>query len=193
MSLFLFGCSIKYPPVNLYRLEQFSEKHHAKSTRSLSIIIAQPEAAEGYRSQQMSYVNKPLALNYFVHNAWTSAPAKMLSPLLQQSLQTTGYFHAIVTPPYSGLTDYRLDTQLLELQQNFLYHPSVVQLVVKIVLTRLNNDHVIASKIIKQQVNCPEETPYGGVIAANLAVKAFTGIATDFILKNVEFDQKSRK
>ncbi len=189
MQSLLIACSaIKIPASNQYKLAAFSNKQLTRQSVKLSILVNQPEAVAGYQTEQMLYVNKPFSLNAFVNNAWTDPPAAMLLPLIVQSLQRSGYFYAILSSPYAQQADYRLDTQLLELQQNFLKNPSVVDLVVKVVLTRVNDNHVVASRLISQHVCAPLETPYGGVIAANRATENFTAELTNFIIRHVKQD-----
>ena len=185
---FLIGCAVKTPVVNQYKLDAFSSKHAAHKRGSVSLLISQPEAVAAYQTEQMYYVKKPYGLNAFVRNSWVSSPANMLFPLLIQSMQNTGYFHAVVSAPYADKANYRLDTQIIELQQNFLVTPSVLEMTVKVVLTQLDDNRIIASRIICLRVNCPEDTPYGGVIAANQATKALTAMVSTFVITHIKQD-----
>lgn len=186
----LTACSpIKVPVSNQYSLEAFSggklKEHHTDR----SILVSQPEAMAGYQTEQMHYIQKPFALESFAHNAWISSPANMLYPLITQSLQQTGYFHAVASGPYADKADFRLDTQLIALKQNFLVKPSVVELVVKVELTHIADNHLLASRIISEHVPCMTDTPYGGVIAANQAVKSFTAKVAMFTVKQIKHYQ----
>ena len=134
----------------------------------------------------MRYIQKPFELESFVHNAWVSSPASMIYPLMVQSLQRTGYFYAVASGPYVDKADYRLDTQIISLQQSFLKKPSVEELVVKAMLTHVDDNRIVASRIFRQQVNCPIDTPYGGVLAANKATQAFTAELSAFVINNVK-------
>ena len=78
-----------------------------------------------------------------------------------------------------------MDTQLLTLEQNFLRKPSVIEFSVKVVLTHVSDNKVIASRIISEQIACPADTPYGGVIAANKATLQFTAIIADFVVSHI--------
>lgn len=187
----LASCSpIKTAITNQYKLESFSTKKMAVKQTHLSLLVSQPDAIAGYQTEQMLYTNKPFELTNFAHNAWISSPANMLYPLIIQSLQQSHYFYAIASGPDADKTDYRLDTQLFELQQNFLTKPSMVQLVAKIVLTHIPDNRVVSSRIITQRVPCPQDTPYGGVIAANQATAAFTATLSDFVVKQVKRDTR---
>jgi cholesterol transport system auxiliary component len=185
--LFLIGCSpVKMPVTNEYQLSAYNSKQLASKPRVSSLLVTAPEAAAGYQTQEMLYVKKPFQIDSFARNAWTDPPAEMLYPLLVQSLQRSGYFQAVSSSLYAQEVDYRLDTQLLTLEQNFMQKPSVLVLSVKVGLTRTADNKVIASRIITEQVPCPMETPYGGVIAANKASSQLTADVVHFVIAHVK-------
>jgi cholesterol transport system auxiliary component len=130
----------------------------------------------------MRYTVKLHELSSFIHNAWYSPPADMLLPLMVKSLQQSGYFRVIASTSTADATDYRIDTQLIDLKQNFLKYPSQIDFTVKVVLSHVPYSRVIASKIMDYHIICKEKTPFGGVIAANEATKRFTAELTDFIM-----------
>ena len=149
----LLGCSpVKVSVTNQYQLTAFSVKEFSKNPRHMALWVTTPEAAAEYQTEQMLYVTKPYQLQSFAKNSWTNAPGDMLYPLMVNSLQKTGVFHAIMSSAYSQGADYRLDTQVLSLEQNFLKKPSVIEFAVKVVLTRTRDNKVIASRIITQQI-----------------------------------------
>ena len=190
LGCFLSACSVKTPPTTQYKLDAYNSKRVHSKPSPVSILVSQPDAVGGYQTEQMLYMTKPYELSSFVKNAWVSPPASMLFPLITQSLQDSGYFYAVVSPPYGDKATYRLDTQLIELQQNFIVKPSRIELVLKVVLTQVESDQIIASRIIHQQAICPLDTPYGGVIAANMAVKSFTSIVRDFVINHIQHDKR---
>ncbi|MFM9184484.1 ABC-type transport auxiliary lipoprotein family protein [Legionella pneumophila] len=187
--LTLMSCSpIKVPVTNEYQLTAYSTKQLTRKPRPITIQVTVPEAVAGYQTEEMLYMKKPFKLEPFVKNAWTSPPADMLFPLLVQSLQSSGYFYAVTSSPYSEEADYRLDTQLLKLEQNFIKKPSVLEFSAKIVLTHISDNQIIGSRIVSLQIPCSQDTPYGGVIAANQATFRFTATATDFVVSHIKRD-----
>ncbi|HAT8179521.1 TPA: hypothetical protein JA361_08640 [Legionella pneumophila] len=187
--LTLMSCSpVKVPVTNEYQLTAYSTKQFTRKPRPITIQVTVPEAVAGYQTEEMLYMKKPFKLEPFVKNAWTSPPADMLFPLLVQSLQSSGYFYAVTSSPYSEEADYRLDTQLLKLEQNFIKKPSVLEFSAKIVLTHISDNQIIGSRIVNLQIPCPQDTPYGGVIAANQATFRFTATATDFVISHIKRD-----
>jgi cholesterol transport system auxiliary component len=173
--------SIKLPVTEYYQLTQFSQKTYQSPHGQSSLFVSPPEALRGYDGIKMNYSTQAFEVKSFAHHAWLGAPALMIQPLLTQSLQSSGYFKAVSSGIYSDKTDYRLDSQLLMLQQNFMTKPSRVFLVMKLVFNDTRNNQVIASKIFQYRIPCPQETPYGGVLAANQAVKQFTADAVKFV------------
>lgn len=181
----LLGCSpVKTTITNAYQLSAYSSKQFALKPRPITLLVTAPEAVAGYQTEQMLYIKKPFQIESFAKNSWINPPADMLFPLLVQSLQGTGYFYAVASSPYNSAADYRLDTQLLILEQNFLKKPSVIEFSVKVVLTRIEDNKVVASRIISQQIPCSVDTPYGGVVAANKATRLFTATVADFVVRH---------
>lgn len=186
LLILLASCSpVKLQQSNSYKLEAYSSKQFTSQSSKRSILITMPEAVAGYQTEDMLYMQKPFELSSFAHNVWVDPPAEMLLPLIAQSLQRSGYFNAVTSTTNSELTDYRLDTQLIELQQNFITIPSHIELIVKVVLSHVSDNRVVASRLLSQRVKCPADTPYGGVTAANIATKNFTAEVTAFVLSQV--------
>ncbi len=188
------GCG----PVNKQITNQYTlTLKHTKAPQQrhmpYALLISKPEALAGYRTNQMLYVKKPFTLEPFAKNAWSSPPADMLYPLLVQRFQESHAFRAITSSPYADKADYRLDTQLLELQQDFLSKQSAIQFTAKITVTRISDNRVLASHLVKERIPCKTNTPYGGVIAANHAATLFVNQALDFVIRQVQNDRGGHK
>ena len=186
MLFLLSACAtLASSPVRQYQLNAFSvvAKGHPKQPRS--ILINQPSAMVGYDTKHMLYVSKPYQLSVFSDNSWMSAPANMLLPLVVQSVESSHYFYAVASSPQAVNTDYRLELQLLALEQNFLVKPSQLKLVVRATLMQVVNNNIIAETTLYEQIPCPKDTPYGGVLAANQATEALTRRITHFIVNHI--------
>lgn len=192
--LSLISCAIT-PAVNhQYQLSAYSDLQlNNKLVNPVSILVNAPEAVAGYQTEQMLYLQEPYKINAFAHNAWIDPPADMLFPLILQSLQHSGYFYAVASTPSAEQTNYRLDTQLLALQQNFLTKPSSITLSAKVVLTQLKDNRVVASRVITKQIPCSLDTPYGGVLAANQASQQFTAELTQFVVQHIQQDNNRKR
>lgn len=183
----LVSCSpVTLPESNQYQISSYSAKSLVPGESSNTLLVTNPEAVAGYQTEAMLYIKTPYQLEAFAKNAWVNAPANMLYPLLIQSLQHSGYFAAVSSSPYSQGADYRLDTQVLRLDQNFLKKPSVLEFAVKMVLTRVSDNHIIGSRIISEALPCPMDTPYGGVIAANKASLRITDAVSRFVVSSIK-------
>lgn len=183
----LMSCSpVKLPVINQYQINSYSAKVLTKETSSNTLLVTTPEAVAAYQTDEMLYIKKPYQLEAFVKNAWVEPPASMIYPLLIQSIQRSGYFYAVSSSPYTQGADYRLDTQILNLEQNFLKRPSLLAFTVKVVLTRVSDSKIIASRIISQTVPCPTDTPYGGVVAANRASLLITEAVAHFVVAAIK-------
>lgn len=192
--IFLVACSpIKSPIAHQYKIGTFSTEKLATNKSRVSILISQPDAIAGYQTEQMLYTIKPYQLSAFAHSSWISSPANMIYPLIVLSLQHSHYFSAVASGPNSDKTDYRLDTQLIALQQNFLVHPSRIELVIQAVLTHIEDNRVVASSTFNEHVTCKAESPYGGVVAANIAARQFTNELSKFIVEKVAADEQTTK
>lgn len=183
----LLACSpIKLPVSNEYQLSAYSNKSLNKKPSAFSILVTAPDATAAYQTNEMLYIKTPFRLQSFAKNSWVSPPADMLYPLLVQSLQLSGYFYAVSSSPYTEGADYRLDSQVLALEQNFLTKPSHLEFSVKIVLTDINKNKVIASRLITLRQPCSADSPYGGVIAANQATIQLTQEVSRFVVSTIK-------
>ncbi len=169
--------------INQYQLalSPIAPEHIAtiKVRKKTTIFVATPIALNNYQTNQMLYTNQPYNIHAFAHNAWIEPPTEMLLPIMIEYLQN--YFAIITVPSISANADYTLETQLITLQQNFLTKPSRIELIVKITLIKMNNNNVLATRIIRKIVPCAHDTPYGGVLAANIATKGFLKELLQFI------------
>jgi cholesterol transport system auxiliary component len=98
-----------------------------------------------------------------------ATPAEMFLRVLSESVQNLGYFKAVVTPPFSGLTDYDLETTILEFEQNFMRPQSRFIFVLQADLVNSKTNRIVASKRFKSVVPAKMNNAFGGVLAANQA------------------------
>lgn len=160
---------------NVYALEVKQSltplnKNNDNKTLLPTLIINTPKAGAGYNSNRMLYTRNAHQIEYFAHNEWVDTPANMLQSLLLIALESTGDFKA-VTPKTSAIkTEFKLETQVLTLIQNFDSKPSSVDLHVRLSLVDNQTNQIIASQLFKERVMAKSDTPAGGVEAANEAV-----------------------
>jgi cholesterol transport system auxiliary component len=139
-------------------------------TTGPSLAVPQPVVRGGIDSRRMVYVARPYELSYFARNEWADTPARMLHPLLVQALEGAGAFRAVVSTSNSVVSDLRLDTEVLALQQEFLERPSVARVAIRAQLVDLASRRVLATRVLEAKETAPSDDPYGGVVALNQAL-----------------------
>lgn len=137
-----------------------------------TLMVSSPRAAAGYDSQHIIYVREPHELEYFAYSQWIEPPARMLAPILIVAVENSGAFRAVVRTPSTAAGDLRLDTEIIRLQQEFHTSPSRVRFTLRAHLIDENTRRVVAWREFDTTVPANSENPYGGVVAANLAVQS---------------------
>jgi len=183
----LTSCSIFSPLKNnatTYRLTatphpicQYSNRHN--------LVVAPVQSVPIYNTNLIAYSTHPYQIAYFAKNTWAATPADMLQPLIIETLQNTHYFHAVNSSQMTGHYDYILNTQLIELQQNFYPAYSVVRLTLRAQLVSAAHGYIIAAKEFSVTETAPQNTPYGGVIAANHATTRLLAQLAQFCLQKL--------
>jgi cholesterol transport system auxiliary component len=134
-----------------------------------TLIVDLPRAAPGFESSQIAYVRRPYEIEYFAHNQWVDTPSNMLAPKMVRAIERTGAFHAVLGTPTSAVGQFRLETEIVRLQQDFSTTPSHVRLTLRAALIDTAARKVVGSREFDARVDAPTEDPYGGVIAAQRA------------------------
>jgi cholesterol transport system auxiliary component len=132
-----------------------------------TLVVNDPSAAAGYGTRQIAYVRTANQLEYFAYSQWVAPPALMLAPLLARAIERTGAFAAVVRAPTTVAGDFRVETELIRLQQDFSVAPSRVRLTLRAVLIDIATRRVIASREFDDAAVSASEDPAGGVVAAN--------------------------
>jgi cholesterol transport system auxiliary component len=184
LSTLLAGCapfqSAQLANPTLYVLEAKPLAKVARVKRELVLEVAGPRAWPGFDTTQMIYVQRPYELDRFATNQWVDTPSRMLAPLLVRALEQTGSFKAVVPSPSVVPADVRVDVELIRLQQNFATRPSRVELTLRVQLIDVRTKRVLAARSFDEAENAPTDDPYGGVIAANLALQRVLEQVADF-------------
>jgi len=172
IALLLGGCSALQPPkvanTHFYTLDAISAINPVQQKIPQVLAISMPGARPGFDTPQIAYQRQPLELEYFATQRWVDTPAKMLRPLLVQTLEPV--FQAIIATPGSIHADLRLDTELIRLQQDFSLQPSLIHLMLRVQLIDLKDKNVISTKLFDVTETAASEDAYGGVVAANRAL-----------------------
>jgi cholesterol transport system auxiliary component len=184
--IFTAGCAVKMPQITTYSFIVPTPPINAQPPRTHSVLLVSTMSADpAFKNNNMIYVKNPGDLRNFSVNAWVAPPAQMFVPLIVQHLEAKNYFRAVVTPPFMGQSDYRLDTRLIILQQEFYGPQSEVRCLVEAVLTRGENGHVVASRRFLAIVPAPGNNPASGAAAANRAASQISEEIADFVITNL--------
>lgn len=186
MLALVSACSpVRMPTQNSYTIDSINaDTVHARYTNK-TVLVTTPIAAPAFATSKMAYVKKSFQVQYFAENRWVAQPAHLLTPLMVASLQQTNHFKNVVGSPFTGHTDYRIDSQIITLQQNFIDNPSEVELSVRVNIVNNTTQQLIASKTINTIATAPQNDPYSGVIATNRAVADMLGQMSAFVVKNI--------
>jgi cholesterol transport system auxiliary component len=171
----LNGCSMFTPVKNptLYVINTVPESIPKRHSDGSSLVVITPDANQLYSSSDMAYTTSPYQVAYYAKNSWAEPPAQMLKPLMIDTLQKTHHYQAVSTADVLGQNDYVLHTQLQQLQQDFYQGRSYIHLKILAQLVRSNTGKIVATKFFDITEPAPQLSPYGGVVAANLATEKF--------------------
>ena len=188
--LFLVGCTltspVKLPPQSEYAISMMKTSTASnRSQSSMTLLVSMPIASPGFNTDDMIYMDVPFKLRSYANHRWIAPPAQMLMPVVAQTLRNKNYFKAVVTPPFSGVTSYRLDTQLMLLEQEFLQPISQVHLVMQATVINNNSNQVLASRQFTIFVKAPGNDAYSGVLAANNAASVIALQIASFVVRVV--------
>lgn len=183
--LFVAACAAKMPPVTTYSFVVPTLPVSAQAPRSKSVLLVSATAADpAYKTNNMIYVKTPGDLRNYSVNAWIAPPAQMLTPLIVERLEAKNYFRSVVSPPLMVHSDYRLDTHLIILQQEFYGRTSQVRCAVEAVLIRPASGRVVASRRFQVIEGAPENNPQSGAAAANRAALQISEEIADFVVEH---------
>lgn len=180
----LAGCALLSPPqpepmkAVLSRLPDAIPHEHP---RAITLAVLPPTASPAYETTHMAYSERRYQIGYFRDHEWAKLPAQMIYKLLVQTLERTGFFHAVLSPPEISPGGYTLRTQLLELIQDYTGSVPILRLTLRAELLGASG-RSMASRDIDVQERIGGANPYAGVVAANAAsAKALQDLA-QFVL-----------
>lgn len=165
-----YGFDTAAPEVAATARSQLAERRHAPT-----LEIDSPIATAGFDSTHIVYLRTPLEPEYFAHSQWMDTPAHMLAPLVMSTIAASGAFGAVIHSPSAAVADLWLGTEIVRLQQVFAGAHSHVQFSLRVYLVDNATRRVLLSRELDATVPSTTEDPYGGVVAANAAVRAVLG------------------
>ena len=156
-----------------------------KSQRRISLLVTQPEASSLYNTTSMAYTTHPYQIGYFVKSTWAEPPPQMLQPLVIQTLQRTHYFRSVGSLSNIGQYNLTLNTQLIQLEQDYSRQPHRVHVILRAQIVNPNTNQILASKEFSAHEIIRRDTTYDGVVATNQAVAKILNQLAAFCLRAI--------
>jgi len=188
MALLLGGCTLPGPkpsiPKSTYLLEgseSFGRVEAAPAAPCLTLGISIPQSAPGLTTSRIAYMEQPYRIDYFAYHEWADTPARMILSLLEERLDASGLFRAVVTNSGTVRPQLRLQTKILRLQQVFASTESEVELKAKITLFDVSRHSLLQTRTFALSEPAKRNNPYEGVVAANRAVERLLNELLDVI------------
>jgi cholesterol transport system auxiliary component len=196
-AFLLCGCSLLFPadspPSALFSFDSSQQTMKSQppvQAGAPTLVVSIPRAAAGFDTPRIIYVRREHKLEHFRQSQWVDTPANMLSPLLVASLERSGQFNAVVQSPTSAVGQLRLDVEIVRLQHEFLSLPSRAHFTLRAHLLDTATRQVVAWREFDAHVPSSSEDPYGGVLAANNAVRIVLEELTAFCAQEAGMLQK---
>lgn len=144
----------------------------ATATRSSATLVVEiPRAAPGYDTRDFAYRRRANEIDYYALHQWQDTPARLLQPLMTQALQDSGAFRAVVPASSNAAGDWRLESELLRLQQDHTQSPSVMRMALRARLIDNATRRVLGTRDFDYSEPAASADPQGGAAAAGRAVQ----------------------
>ena len=147
-----------------------------------SLVVLPPQTTSAYDTVQMAYSEQPYQLAYFRDHEWAEPPSAMIQKLTVQTLERTGSFRSVRSPPQTNRSDYTLRSELQTLIQDYTRTPPMLRLVIRIELTGPSGRLLRGREFVEQEP-MRERTPYAGVLAANAALARALQAIAEFVVE----------
>ena len=183
----LTGCAFMAPPeppMVSSLLDQMPAQVPHKERGRATLLVFTPQARAAVDTTQMAYAVQAHQLAYFARNQWAETPPQMLEPLLVRTLEATGAFTAVLTPPQTGNVALGLRTEIVDLVQDFTQDAPVLRLSLRAVLSDEAANRTIATREWTLREPMPHKSPAAGVLAANQAVARVLPELASFVLEH---------
>jgi cholesterol transport system auxiliary component len=149
MALSHCGLSpVPMPQMVTYTLKPVAARVNTSQHTSRSLLIATPDSEPGYDSSRIAYRKQENQIEYYAKHQWLASPARMLSPLIVQAIENTGYYRSVVGAPFSGITTRRLNTRVLYWVQDMEGSRNQLYLAVRVSLIDVASGKLISAKTI---------------------------------------------
>ncbi len=173
IMFFLLGCVAEtVPPIQNYTLEtEYSAPVSSRLLhRSQVIKITPVKALSEYTRRDIIYSNQDNQLNSYAYSRWNDAPVKLFENIIQQKLENSGLFKAVISSSSFSRADLLLESRLLDFRQKGINQGASTSIVrVRFYLVNAANRSVTDSKEFTATVPLKTVNARGAVDALNQA------------------------
>jgi cholesterol transport system auxiliary component len=148
------------------------------------LVVSLPQEQGGTNTSGIAYLLRPHEIRYYAYNQWAESPARLLMPLMVQAMEKTNCWGTVTHAAAALRDDFRLDSEILQWQQEFFSNPSLVRLSFRAQLVESQKREVIAARRFEIIEEAPSGDAYGAVIASNRAVNRLLGEIAEWIKAN---------
>ncbi len=148
------------------------------------LVVSLPREQGGTNTSAIAYLLRPNEIRYYAYNQWAESPARLLVPLMVQAMEKTNCWGTVTHAAAALRDDFRLDSEILQWQQEFFSNPSRVRLSFRAQLVESEKREVIAARRFEIIEEAPSGDAYGAVIASNRAVNRLLGEIAEWIKAN---------
>lgn len=134
-----------------------------------ALLVTLPREQAGFNTTGIAYLQRPHEIKYYAYNEWAEPPSRLLVPLLVQGMEKTNCWVTVAQPATAVRADYRLDTEILNWQQEFAADSSRVRLSVKAQLVDTQKREVLSARRFEIVEAAPTDDAYGAVVGMNRA------------------------
>jgi len=175
LALVLAGCSSLPGPAQpaiYYVLSDPGPAVHADHSHPGVLLLREMDASPFYQSPGLAYSRVPGTRAHYQFADWAELPAKRLTWLLRQRLETAGVF-ATVAPLAGGVIgDYQLNTRLIDFYHDASTRPGTVFLIVEAELVKRSEGRLLARQVFIVQKPVATYDAEGAANAMDLAANA---------------------
>lgn len=132
------------------------------------VIVAAPRAVAGFSTDRIVYVRAKHLLETYADSQWVDTPARMIGPLIAESLSQTRRFAAVLTAPSPAYARWELGTEIVRLQYDV--PEARVRFTLRATLIDKRTRSAVMTRIFEASASTPSVNPAGVVVAANAAV-----------------------
>ncbi len=156
---------------------------HARP-RGASILVLPPEANAEFGTTRIAYSEAPFQTRYFRDHEWAEPPPQMIQRLLVETLERTGAFRSVLTPPDPARGAYTLRTMLSELVQDYTASPPLARVKMRVELLNPAGQQA-ASREVSVEERMRAANADAGIAATNTAVSKSLAVVAGFATENV--------